>query len=278
MPKPFTPLSAVGATHACCAAVLGAATGVARQLCAPAASAFLKRQPLHRFALSPAQCLRPCSLETPAGQPGTPPPQVVLTSDGSGGAPAPAVARITRLLLAAGADPLGHSSRRRCSTLRCACGSEFLPNRTLPLLLDHLEGRMRVGRLVSSCHGFVPCLWLFQRQKCVKVPPKHIAACSRHTARRQTGSVEPRLKALAHLLACGNVTAADHLRGVCSSGRPTFAGAAVHAGLWQRRRGDRGDGGSGALLPSSTLPGGRGVGLLHGAKPPVDGVTAGLDL
>ncbi|KAL4457389.1 hypothetical protein ABPG75_012254 [Micractinium tetrahymenae] len=80
-------------------------------------------------------------------KPFTPLSAVVLSSDGAGGAPMPAAARIAQLLLAAGADPLGHSSRRRCSTLRCACGSEFLPNRTLPLLLDHLEGRLAEGRL-----------------------------------------------------------------------------------------------------------------------------------
>lgn len=48
---------------------------------------------------------------------------------------------------AAGADPLAHSVRRRCSVLRCACGSEFLPNGSLPLLLDHLEARATAGRL-----------------------------------------------------------------------------------------------------------------------------------
>lgn len=83
---------------------------------------------------------------------------MVLSSDGGGGPAAPQAARIARLLLAAGADPLGPSSRRRCSALRCACGSEFLPNRTLPLLLDHLEGRLAQGRLVRGGGWFVVCV------------------------------------------------------------------------------------------------------------------------
>lgn len=44
-------------------------------------------------------------------------------------------------LQAAGADPLAPSVRRRCSTLRCACGSEFLKNG------EHLQG----GWLLTAC-------------------------------------------------------------------------------------------------------------------------------
>ena len=69
----------------------------------------------------------------------------MLSSTTSGGPSAPAAAALLQLLLAAGADPLAASVRRRCSTLRCACGSEFL--RSLPPLLDHLEGRLAAGGL-----------------------------------------------------------------------------------------------------------------------------------
>ncbi|PSC69033.1 L-aspartate oxidase [Micractinium conductrix] len=78
-------------------------------------------------------------------KPFTPLSAVMLSSTTSGGPSAPAAAALLQLLLAAGADPLAASVRRRCSTLRCACGSEFL--RSLPPLLDHLEGRLAAGGL-----------------------------------------------------------------------------------------------------------------------------------
>lgn len=59
----------------------------------------------------------------------------------------PSVQPMCAALLAAGADPLAPSVRRRCSVLRCACGSEFLSNGSLALLLDHLVQQAAAGRL-----------------------------------------------------------------------------------------------------------------------------------
>lgn len=84
--------------------------------------------------------------EGPAGvQPFTPLSAAVLRA--GPGQQAAATRGVVDLLLHHGADPLAPAVRRRCSTLRCACGSEFLPNGALPLLLAHLERQHAAGRL-----------------------------------------------------------------------------------------------------------------------------------
>lgn len=69
---------------------------------------------------------------------------------------AAAVPALVARLLAAGADPLAHSVRRRCSVLRCAAGSEFLANGALEAILASLEAAAAQRRLTfGSGNGAV---------------------------------------------------------------------------------------------------------------------------